>query len=560
MATKKSSSRLKLKDGKNKSNGELIEYLPAFRAIIDTIKEAIMVVDNERNIIWANQGYFNLVELSADEVIGKKCYEIFREQTHPCDNPSVCPLSKVFKKQSPICTIHTFRDRSGKKRAFDVCIYPMKGESPPKAIEVLQDVTHELRAKERLKESQDKYESLFKCISDPVAVFSRQGEIVHYNDYYLKIFGYDAKELRKMKFEDFIHPENRDDALDKFNGQVKCDQTDRVIVARAMNKKGDVIFLEIGMHPYMENGELVGIETIMRDVTKNRKAIETLRDSEAMFRALFEQSNDAIFILTGDGKILDLNTRAIELTGYTESELMKMKLDDLSLPDQPRQYSSILGDLKKKNSIRKECQLLTANETKITVEISARLLDYKGQKLIQAILRDMTERKKWEEEIRKLSITDNLTGLYNQRFFYEQLDQEIARAKRHNSDLTLLMVDLDGFKILNDTRGHLVGDRVLQKLGDHIQRCLRTNDQAFRYGGDEFCLILPETEINGAVIVAERLLGLIRQKLRSYRITLSIGIVKYQQKYDTKAFIHYADQSLYIAKSSGGDRYFILPE
>jgi len=172
----------------------------------------------------------------------------------------------------------------------------------------------------------------------------------------------------------------------------------------------------------------------------------------------------------------------------------------------------------------------------------------------------MTERKKWEEEIRKLSITDNLTGLYNQRFFYEQLDQEVARAKRHNSDLTLLMVDLDGFKILNDTRGHLVGDKVLQKLGELIQKCLRTNDQAFRYGGDEFCLILPETEINGAVIVAERLLGLIRQKLRSYRITLSIGIVKYQQKYDTKAFIHYADQSLYVAKSSGGDRYFILPE
>ncbi len=193
------------------------------------------------------------------------------------------------------------------------------------------------------------------------------------------------------------------------------------------------------------------------------------------------------------------------------------------------------------------------------MDLNARILDYRGQELIQVVVRDVTERKKWEEKIRKLSITDNLTGLYNQRFFYEKLDLEIARAKRHNSSLMLLMIDLDGFKKLNDSLGHLTGDAVLQEVGGLIRECLRMNDLAFRYGGDEFCLILPDTDLDGAVIVAKRLQDLIRKQLYSYGTTLSIGIVKFQLRYDSRAFIHYADQSLYVAKSSGGDRYFILP-
>lgn len=411
---------------------------------------------------------------------------------------------------------------------------------------------------EGLEESNKKYQSLFKCINSPVAVFDWQGGLIHFNDYLLNMFGYTPKELKRMKFQDFIHPENLEEALTRFNSHVKCEPHDRIFVVRALNGQKDVFFMEISMHPYLEDGKLAGVEVIMRDVTEQEKMIESLKDSEAMFRALFEQSNDAIFILTVDGKVLDINSRAVELTGYSESQLLRLGSTDLSLPETFEKVEKSLKKVKEGGSVRLEWPLLTAKKTEVPVEMSARSLDYKGQKLIQAIVRDMTERKKWEEEIRQLSITDNLTGLNNQRFFYEKLEQEVARARRYESPLTLIMADLDGFKILNDTRGHLVGDKVLQKIGQLVKKCLRTNDSAFRYGGDEFCLILPETDIEGAVAVVKRLLNSVRKSLRAYRVTVSLGIVMFQPRYNTRAFIHYADQSLYVAKSAGGDGYFVF--
>lgn len=555
---KKISEKLEPKTKKTKQEAS-IDHADVFDAITNVVKEPLFVINKDRKIMWANNGLFDLVGLPKEQVINKNCFEVFPDSTQSCNGSPICPLTEVFEKLKPVCTIHTFLNGLGEERKFKVCSYPIKNKSSLLAIEVLQDVTAEMNAHAKMKESQEKYESLFKCINDPVAVFDHEGNLIHFNDYLVKMFVYTHKELKRMKFEDFIHPDNLKEAVERFKSLVQCEPHERIFVVRALNKQRDVFFLEISMHPYVENDNLTGVEVMMRDVTKQRKAIESLKDSEAMFRALFEQSNDAVLILTTDGKILDVNSRAVELLGYAESELLKMTLHDLSLPDRYDDFSKALKAVKEKNSVCLECQVSTAKGIVIPVDVSARLLDYKGQELTQAVLRDMTERKKWEEEIRQLSITDNLTGLYNQRFFYEKIEQEVARARRNEGDLTLLMVDLDGFKILNDTRGHLAGDRILQKIGGLIQKCLRMNDSAFRYGGDEFCLILSDTAIGGAVTVAERLQSLIRHELRSYRITLSIGVVKFQPRYNTKAFIHYADQSLYVAKSSGGDRYFILP-
>jgi len=167
-----------------------------------------------------------------------------------------------------------------------------------------------------------------------------------------------------------------------------------------------------------------------------------------------------------------------------------------------------------------------------------------------------------ESRYMELSIKDDLTGLFNQRHFYHLLQAEIERAERYGRPLSLLLIDIDDFKRFNDTHGHMEGDRVLERIGETIQRCVRRTDWAFRYGGEEFTVFMPETLGDQAGVVAER----IRTEFRAERFrpspdreeskTVSIGIAQYQSGEELKEFISRADRNMYEAKRLGKDRVY----
>ncbi len=168
--------------------------------------------------------------------------------------------------------------------------------------------------------------------------------------------------------------------------------------------------------------------------------------------------------------------------------------------------------------------------------------------------RIIREKQKLEEEIRRLSITDDLTGLYNHRHFFKTLKTELTRAKRQKHTLALLMFDLDNFKEYNDVYGHLEGDRVLTKIGEIVVQCIRSNvDTGYRYGGDEFAIILIGVDLNKALDIAERLRAII-EKAELGTITVSVGLAEYEEEMDSETFVKAADEALYLAKSSGGNR------
>jgi len=155
--------------------------------------------------------------------------------------------------------------------------------------------------------------------------------------------------------------------------------------------------------------------------------------------------------------------------------------------------------------------------------------------------------------LEELSITDDLTGIYNRRHFYEKLSEMTARAKRYKLPLSLLMFDVDHFKSYNDTRGHLAGNRVLERVGRIISEEIREVDWGFRYGGDEFTVILPETSKKDATIVAERIRKSF-EKSKFDETTLSIGVAQYDLESELDTLIKHADETMYKAKSKGGNR------
>lgn len=170
------------------------------------------------------------------------------------------------------------------------------------------------------------------------------------------------------------------------------------------------------------------------------------------------------------------------------------------------------------------------------------------------------ERNRILSKLENLAITDGLTKLYNLRHFYTQLEIEIDRCSRYGHSLALLLLDIDNFKMYNDSYGHLEGDKVLIQLGKIIKSCLRTMDSAFRYGGEEFTIILPETSGQEAHTVAQRiktaveLESFIPEAGKVVTITISIGVTEYVLKEKLSIFIKRADQAMYNSKAKGRNR------
>ena len=171
----------------------------------------------------------------------------------------------------------------------------------------------------------------------------------------------------------------------------------------------------------------------------------------------------------------------------------------------------------------------------------------------------INERDKMIARLKKLSIRDPLTELYNSRQFYAQLEDEIQRSERYLHPLSLIFIDIDNFKAINDTYGHMVGDQALLLIAKKMQTSLRSQDTAYRFAGDEFTIILPETTSDNAKFVADRIrsemekesLVILEQEIT--KITLSLGIAEYQRNEKKEQFVHRADVTMYEAKKKGGN-------
>jgi diguanylate cyclase (GGDEF)-like protein/PAS domain S-box-containing protein len=306
-----------------------------------------------------------------------------------------------------------------------------------------------------------------------------------------------------------------------------------------------------------------------QEITGHKQAEEALRETKERYRALVENASDIVFRTDDNGHFTFVNASAIRITGYEEEELIGKHYPTLIHPDMRDEAIKFFGRqfVKGLQNTYSEYPIIMKDGHEVWLGQNTQLIVEDGNVTgFQAVSRDITERKRLEKELRdseeryrELSIIDDLTQLYNSRYFYHQLKMEIDRLARYEHPLTLLLLDLDNFKAFNDAYGHIEGDQVLLRLGQVIKRCLRKTDSAYRYGGEEFTIILPMTTSKEGAVTAERIRAEFKKENFSpvsgkhVYITVSIGLAQYKKQENMKAFVHRVDQLMYQGKKNGKD-------
>ncbi|MDX1593638.1 MAG: diguanylate cyclase [Gammaproteobacteria bacterium] len=286
-----------------------------------------------------------------------------------------------------------------------------------------------------------------------------------------------------------------------------------------------------------------------------RARTEELEESETRFRQLAEAAFEAILVCEGT-VILDCNDAAAELYGYPKERLVGNSILQLV---EPASVEVMDRQLASARSEPFEAHHLRRDGTVVPVELRIREIHYRGADALVLAVRDITEHKEMEARLRHLASTDPLTGIANRRYFMERGRAEQARALRYDQPLSVMMLDVDHFKRINDTHGHDVGDQALKALTAECGHALRASDLLGRLGGEEFALLLPSTSREGGAILAERIRGRIeamRIPLPSGELafTVSIGICTLDGDESFDALLNRADKALYAAKHGGRNR------
>ncbi|WP_249745215.1 EAL domain-containing protein [Mesobacillus boroniphilus] len=311
-----------------------------------------------------------------------------------------------------------------------------------------------------------------------------------------------------------------------------------------------------------EDGEVQYVVAVTRDMTENFKEKIRLIDSEQRYRSLIDHNLDAVFSIDLKGKILDVNPAAHLLTGYTVKQLKSRKITSLICESDLLLFQEVLSDTKLGNAKESlDCRFMHRNGKFLTVHLKTiPIVIHSEIKGMYFIIRDLSEQAKNTELIKYMAFHDQLTGLRNRRALLDQLDSLVKNEKKQKAEFALLFLDIDRFKYLNDTLGHLVGDQILKQVADRLIDIQKENCTVYRQGGDEFIILLEKTGRHSAGEFAQKVLYRFNESFyfnsQEYYITPSIGISIFPNDgKDAETLIKHADEALYSVKEKGKAHY-----
>ncbi|MDQ5911557.1 MAG: putative Diguanylate cyclase [Pseudomonadota bacterium] len=443
--------------------------------------------------------------------------------------------------------------------------------SEPRLLTVVHDISEQQALEDALRESRAFQELLLETLPTPVFYKDLEGRYLGCNPAFTvfmgrskaDIIGKTAYDIAPKALADIYQAQDRNLLQGPANIQI--------FQSSVVNTQGEwqeALFYKARI--VGRQGQLRGLIGVILDITERQCAEEALREQSAILRGITDSAQDAIVMLDTEGRISFWNPAAERIFGYTQDEALGQDLHQLLAPDRyheaHHQAFSEFRETGRGNAVGKTLELCARHKdgSEIAVALSLSAVHIQNQWRGVGILRDETQRQAQERELRRLATTDHLTGMANRRHFLKQVDLELQRFKRYAAPATLLMVDLDHFKRINDTCGHAAGDQTLQHFASIAQTLLRYTDLIGRLGGEEFAILLPATGLEGARLLAERLRGAVANtsipwESRTIELTVSIGVTRFSSTDEEPgSILNRADRALYQAKEQGRNQTVVL--
>ena len=425
----------------------------------------------------------------------------------------------------------------------------------------------ELRqALERMAQSESKFRAIFEQSPLGIALVNgHSGQILDINQSLERILGRTSAELADLGWQAVTHPEDLPPEQAHVTRLLAGEITGFQLQKRYLRPDGTVVWGHLTVATVAMKDEDRKLHlALVKDITERKREAQQLRESEQRYRMLFNNTADAILILDLAGKVIDVNDQACRQYGYARDELLKLHVTDIDTPEDAVNAAGRIALLDSQGQASFEAQHRTAQGDILTVEVRATRVLLGGQPAMLALCRDISAQKKAQERVEYLAFHDELTGLLNRVMGQYRLLQSIDVAQRHQTSLSVLYLDLDRFKYVNDTHGHAAGDLLLKGLAQRLIRQLRAEDAVCRLSADEFMLVLPELATGQTVTslaeVCERLLTNLSRPFdiqgRQIQASLSIGVAIYPRDgIDGETLMRNADTALYEAKRSGRQTY-----
>ena len=529
----------------------LMEEKNKLQLLVDSLEYGVTIQDREYNIIFQNKTMQDMFGH-----IGEKCYRVYEFREERCEG---CPVNLALQDGVTHDAERRVRMPSGETIVWENTATPLRDSKGniTGCIEIVRDISKRKQEEQALRKSEEKYRSIFENAVKGMFQVSNDGHFISVNPAMARIYGDASPEemISRMTGVGQSYVDRNEDR--RFQDLITKHGIVNHFESQFYRKDGAVIWLSINARSEKdETGKILYYEGMAEDITQRKNAEIRLMESEERYRTAIEYSNDGVSLVR-EGRLIYVNQKFLAIYGYEKPEEALGRSLDLTVHPDDR-HIVIERNLKREKGERVpskyEFKGIRRDGTMVYIEISTARITFHGEPATLAYHRNITKRKQLEQKLQAISITDELTGLYNRRGFFLLSQQQLKLAKRTGKNALLLFADLDKLKWINDTIGHQEGDMAIFETARVLKDTFRETDIISRMGGDEFAVLAIDINNETENILLGRLQTSLNayntKATRKYMLSLSVGGAQYdpQNPVSLDVLISRADTLMYEEK------------